>query len=206
MIVRRAVLATTGAVLAVAAPVALATTSATAAPSTHAAAHARAATIVPTGGVTMLRLDPGTAKVLAANKITVAPASEARVVPSGIAFPIRGGAINANTARGLITHDGGLTFTAGGKSLTVRDFDVNTVNNRLTGYVDEARARINVLDLYLSHAHVAATSTSLQVSGIGARLDPAAAAALNKYFGTHLFKGGLTIGSARVSASIHVYK
>ncbi len=161
--------------------------------------------IVATGGVTMLALDAGTAKVLTANRITVAPASEARVVPSGIAFPIQGGVLDPADLTGLLRHDGGLTFTAGGKSLTIRDFTVSTRTGRLSAYVDEVRARITVLDLSLARAKVAAGRTSLGVRGVSATLDATAAKALNGYFGTTLFSRGLKIGTVRVSAVTGTY-
>ena len=52
--------------------------------------------------------------------------SEAKAGKAGISFPIQGGLINAKTLAGNITHSGGLTFAAGGKSLTIRDFEVST--------------------------------------------------------------------------------
>jgi hypothetical protein len=160
--------------------------------------------LVATGGVTMLALDAGTAKALTANSIKVAPASEARVVASGIAFPIQGGVLNPATLGGTLTHDGGLTFTAGGKSLTIRDFTVSTTTGRLSAYVDEVGARINVLDLSLAKAKVAASTGKLGVSGVVATLDATAAKALDGYFGTKLFTKGLAIGTVRVSAKVGV--
>lgn len=166
-------------------------------------AHSQAR-LVATGGVTMLALDAGTAKALKASSIAVAPASEARVVASGIAFPIQGGVLNPATLAGGLTHDGGLTFTAGGKSLTIRDFTVSTVTGRLSAYVDQVGARINVLDLSLAKAKVSASTGKLGVSGVVATLDAAAAKALDGYFGTKLFTKGLAIGTVRVSASVAV--
>lgn len=167
------------------------------------AAHAQPR-LVASGGVTMLALAPGTAKALTTNKITVSPASEARVVESGIAFPIQGGVLNPANLGGGLTHDGGLTFAAGGKTLTIRDFTVSTTTGRLSAYVDQVGARINVLDLSLAKAKVSATSTKLGVSGVVATLDATAAKALDGYFGTTLFTAGLPIGTVRVSARIGV--
>jgi hypothetical protein len=162
--------------------------------------------IVFTGGVTMLKLAPSTASALKSNGVSVVPASEAKVVPSGIAFPIQGGVINAKTLAGTITHDGGLTFTAGGKQLTIRDFTVNTAKGTLTAYADQAAARITVLDLNLTKAKIAAGAHKLQVSKITATLDGAAAKALNKYYSTTLFSKGLAIGTVRVSATTREVK
>ena len=145
------------AALAASAVVAVSAVGATAvglAPASAAAATHTQSRLVATGGVTMLALNPGTAKALTTNGIAVAPASEARVVASGIAFPIQGGVLNPATLAGGLTHDGGLTFTAGGKSLTIRDFAVSTITGRLSAYVDQVGARINVLDFSLVKAKV----------------------------------------------------
>ena len=169
---------------------------------THASARAGATTyVVLKGGATTLALNAGTAKVLSDNGVSVAPASEARVTKSGIAFPIQGGLLNAKTLAGKVTHSGGLTFTAGGKDLTIRDFTINTKKKILTAWVDQARARLTVLDLKLGKARVHAGKRHLTVSNVKAVLDPGAASALNTYYSTNLFKGGLKIGTATISAS-----
>lgn len=205
MQIRRIAAAVTGAALAVAVPgVALAGS-----PSTphRAAAHAATTTyVVPTGGVTMLKLADATAAALTQNGVKVRLASEARMTPSGIAFPIRGGLVDAKTLAGRITHSGGLTFVAGGKRLTIRDFVINTSRSRLSAYVDQAKVRIPVLKLDLSKAHVSSTATTLGVTNVGATLTRTAADALNQYFSTSLFTAGLPIGTARVSARIVVVK
>lgn len=206
MSIRRLGVVVAGAALAFGVPTAA--LAGTAGPASHArpAAHAAKAStyIVPTGGVTMLKIAKSTASVLTSNGISVTLASEARNTDSGIAFPIQGGLINAKTLAGRITHAGGLTFRAGGKSLTVRDFTINTKKATLSGYVDEARARVLVLDLNFAKASIKATSKTLSVRNVGATLDKQAAGELNGYFGTSLFKGGLPIGTARVSATIAV--
>ena len=148
-----------------------------------------------TGGRTRLTLNPGTAS---------APASEAKAGSAGIAFPIQGGLINARTLAGKITHSGGLTFTAGGKSLTIRDFTVSTTKKTLTAWVDELGARVSVLDLRLGKAKVTATSKHVTITGIKVTLQQGVADALNGYFSTTLFSGGLPIGTVQVSAGIRV--
>ncbi len=171
----------------------------------HATADKRGATyLVLTGGRTTLALDKKTAGALSSNGVTVTPASEAKAGKAGISFPIQGGLINAKTLAGNITHSGGLTFAAGGKSLTIRDFEVSTTKKALTAWVDEAGARIPVLNLKLGKAKVKATAKHLMVTGIRATLQKGAAQALNGYFSTNLFTGGLAVGKVQVSASVKV--
>lgn len=168
--------------------------------------RAAATYVVLKGGATTLRLDPGTAKVLTDNGISVAPASEARVKSTGIAFPIQGGLLNAKTLAGKVTHSGGLTFSAGGKDLTIRDFKINTAKKTLSAYVDQAGARIPVLNLNLAKAKVKVTKKHLTVSNVKAKLTSGAAGALNSYYSTNLFKGGLKIGTATISASSKILR
>ncbi len=177
----------------------------TSAPVAAVATHHGSKRLITRSGVTMLKLDAGTAKALADNGVKVTLASEARPGKSGITFPIRGGVLNPANLHGYITHEGGLTFTAGGKSLTVRDFTVRTTTGKLTGYADEAGARITILNLSLKHAKVGATKNKLAVSNVKATLNGQAAKALDAYFGTKLFTPGLTIGTVRVGANITTY-
>jgi hypothetical protein len=184
------------------------TASGNATASGHAPTSARAGAtyVVLKGGATSLRLDPGTAKVLTDNGISVTPASEARVTSTGIAFPIQGGLLKTKTLAGKVTHSGGLTFSAGGKDLTIRDFTINTAKKTLSAYVDEAKARIPVLDLNLAKAKVTLTKKHLTVSNVKARLTSGAASALNSYYSTNLFKGGLKIGTATVRGSSKILR
>jgi len=206
MSVRRTATAAATAALAVA--LSVAGTSAAQAGATHqpAAAHHAAADkgatyLALTGGKTTLALDKNTAAALTSNGVTVAPVAEAKAGKKGISFPIQGGLLNAKTLAGSITHSGGLVFTAGGKSLTIRDFEVTPSKKVLTAWVDEVGARIPVLNLKLGKAKIKATAKHLTVSGIRTTLQKGAAQALNGYFSTSLFTGGLAVGKVTVSAS-----
>jgi len=189
--------------LAIGAPAAIASSHHTTHRTAHHAVHHRhhATTYVAlTGGATTLALDPGTAQVLTDNGVSVAPVSEAKVTARGIAFPIQGGLVRAKTLAGQITHSGGLRFSAGGKDLTIRDFTINTRKKTLTAFVDEVGARITVLDLKLGGVKVKATRHHVTISNVKAVLDQGAADALNAYYSTTLFSGGLKVGTATVRA------
>lgn len=210
MSMRRRVLGTVaGTALLLGTPLLAASASAPAAPSASSkisavakgSASAHQKLVVVTGGQTMLALNPATAKVLTDNKVSIALAGQARSRPSGITFPISGGLVTPGLV-GTIKHTGGLTFSAGGKSLTVEDFIINTKIGKLTAYVDQAGVRIPLLDLSLAAAKVTARGNLVFVANVKATLDPAAATALNAYFSTSLFAGGLSIGTARVQASV----
>src|SRR3954451_21313176 len=171
---------------AVSATLALTTSGSTLASGAHTTAQSRTGAstyVLLTSGGTTLSLNTGTAKVLADNGISVAPASEARVRPNGIRFPIQGGVLNAKTLAGRVTHSGGLTFSAGGKDLTIRDFTINTSKRILTASVNQVGARLTVLDLKLGKAKVTVTRKHLTVSNVKAVLNAGAASALNAYYG-----------------------
>jgi hypothetical protein len=202
----RSKLALTASAALVAAATLTASGNATASGPAPTSARAGATYVVLKGGATTLRLNPGTAKVLTDNGISVAPASEARVRSTGIAFPIQGGLLNSKTLAGKVKHSGGLTFSAGGKDLTIRDFTINTAKKTLSAYVDEAGARIPVLNLNLAKAKVKVTKKHLTVSNVKAKLTSGAASALNSYYSTSLFKGGLKIGTATMSASSKILR
>ncbi|HEX3296292.1 MAG TPA: HtaA domain-containing protein [Nocardioides sp.] len=202
----RSKLALTASAAVVAAATLTASGNATASGPAPTSARAGATYVVLKGGATTLRLNPGTAKVLTDNGISVAPASEARVRSTGIAFPIQGGLLNSKTLAGKVKHNGGLTFSAGGKDLTIRDFTINTAKKTLSAYVDEAGARIPVLNLNLAKAQVKVTKKHLNVSNVKAKLTSGAASALNSYYSTSLFKGGLKIGTATMSASSKILR
>ena len=171
----------------------------------HATADQRGATFIAlTGGKTTLTLDKNTAAALTGAGVAVSPVSEAKAGAAGILFPIQGGLINAKTLAGTITHSGGLKFTAGGKSLTIRDFTVSTSKKTLTAWVDEVGARIAVLNVKLGKAKVKLTAKHLTISRIQTTLTKGAADALNGYFATSLFAGGLPVGKVVVSASSKV--
>lgn len=190
--------------VAVGAAAALATTGFVATDSATAAqSHIR---LIPFAGATSLTLNAGTAKVLTANGVSVTPVSQARVRNNAIGFPVTGGLVRPGAMTGFIRHSGGLQFAAGGKQLTIRDFRVNLATHRLYAYADEARASLPVLKLDLSKATVSTIKHRLAVNGVRTVLTVAAAQALNGYFKTKLFKGGLPVGRVAIDAKVIALK
>ncbi|QJY44779.1 HtaA domain-containing protein [Pseudonocardia broussonetiae] len=154
------------------------------------------------GGRTTLRLDAGTAGVLADNGVSVTAREEARGEGTRFSFPIVGGSVVPSTAAGEIEHVGGLTFTAGDVTLGVEDFVIDTVQGVLTARVSGTDTRVPLLDLDASGASIRAGDDRLTVRGVRATLTDEAAAALNSTFGVDLFAGGLPIGTATVRARV----
>jgi Htaa len=149
---------------------------------------------------TTLKLDAGTAKVLTDNGVSVKPTGDAHPYGSKIAFPITGGSLDLSNLAGTIEHSGGLEFTAGGKSLGVQDFVIDTAKGVLTARVSGTSTRVPLLDLDLSGASVKPDSKGVTISGVKTTLTTEAAGALNKTFGVSLFKKGIPVGTAKVVA------
>lgn len=164
------------------------------------AALAQSTVLTLTGGATTLTLDPATAEVLTANGVAVAPVHPAEGTDAGPAFPITGGEVDAATLAGTIDHAGGLAFTAGGRTLTVTDFRIDTTREVLTAKLFGVGPRVPLLRLDLSAVEVEAGDGTVVVSNVGASLTRAGAVALNLYFGVDLFSQGLAIGTATVDA------
>jgi hypothetical protein len=150
------------------------------------------------GYQTVLVLDPGTAAVLTENGVSVAPTGKAHPSGDGIAFPITGGSIAPDTLAGTIEHRGGLEFSAGGTTLGVKNFVIDTAAGVLTAKVAGTDTRVPLLNLDLGAATITADAKGATVSGVPATLTAEAAAALNTTFGVDLFAAGLPIGTATV--------
>ena len=117
------------------------------------------------GVTTNVDLDAATAAVLKENNVTVAPVAPATVSTSGgtttASFPITEGYVSVYPEsqrpfiRGTFSHSGGLTFSAGGKSVTATDFIVNPGSSTLTATV--GGNAVQLLDLDGTDVKVART-------------------------------------------------
>jgi hypothetical protein len=173
-------------------------------------ASAQADTLKLAGGYTQLTTDPGTTKALVANRILPMPVLPSWVVPAQengqlalrYRFYITGGQIDSVTLGGEIYHSGGLRFAnlKNGRSLTVRDFTIDTVNAQLTAFLPALGVRAPILSLDLSGVKVTPGSTYTKVGPVPAALTYVAASVLNDKLDTSLFAGGLPIGTADVYA------
>ncbi|OJY47565.1 MAG: hypothetical protein BGP03_33070 [Pseudonocardia sp. 73-21] len=173
---------------------------AAATPAQHTHHHPHSRVLEVRSGRTVLVLDAGTAGVLTANGVEVAPIAGAYASGKGIAFPIVGGSLDRKTAAGVIYHRGGLKFSAGTKSLSVQDFTIDTTKGVLTARVSGTTTRVPLLNLDASGVSIRGGWKSLTVSGVHGTLTKEAAAALNSTFGVTLFKAGIPIGTATVKA------
>ena len=160
-----------------------------------------AQTLTLTGEETTLALAAGTARVLEENDVAVAPLDPATAGDEGIAFPITGGEVEADSLAGTIEHSGGLTFSAGRTEVELTDFVVDTTAGTLTATTPDG-AQLTTLNLDLSAIEREdAADGTIVVRGISATLTDDAARALNDAFSVELFEGGLPIGDVTVRAT-----
>ena len=163
-----------------------------------------------TGVGTTVTVDPGTAMVLQQNGVSVAPVAPATADASGgmvkVTFPITSGNVDIYPQnvlpfiRGTVTHTGGLTFSGGGKSLTVTNFIVDPGASTLTATA--GGSQVMLLELDGSKVMVGKDSAGhVTLDGTVAKLSQAAADALNQTFGVTLFKRGIPLGTVHIVAA-----
>lgn len=159
---------------------------------------------IPLGGKTLLKLDKGTAAALTDAGVKV-EATGAAVGPTAkhpaFAFPIVAGKVDKHPLGGQIVHSGGLSFSAGSKSVVVKRFVIDLDRFVLTAKVAGTGQRIDLLRLGAPDG-VKVGPERLVLRGVDAKLTAQAATALNDAFDTDLFEGGLLIGEATVIAKI----
>ena len=160
-----------------------------------AAAPAAQAEVGLSGGSTQLTLDKGTAKALGSLGVKVAPTGPARAKGRKVTFPISGGSIDPATAAGTIAHRGGLRLSAGGTRVTLKNYEVS-VGRKITLSAKLGRSRVTILDL-TGKPKVTRSGFGTNVAGLTAKLNRAAAKALNGAFGVTAFKQGMCSARSR---------
>jgi hypothetical protein len=156
------------------------------------------------GGKTWLKIDKDTAAALSDAGVKV-EATGAAVGPTDerpyFTFPIVGGKVEKDPLGGKIVHSGGLSFSAGSKSVVVKRFVIDLDRGVLTAKVAGTGQRIALLRLGAPEG-VKVGAERIVLKGVDAKLTSQAAKALNESFDTDLFAGGLLIGEATVIAKI----
>jgi hypothetical protein len=165
-------------------------------------------------GVTTVQLSSTFVGALTSLKVTPGTVSPTHIYNGTADFPIVGGAIDLDTAEGNILHSGGLTLTAGGITVTLQSFIIDTTGSApvITGLVSAQGKLVGRLPLFDLAVPSGITPLKPQygfflgLNGIPVTLDPAAAAALNAVYDVTAFTGGLSIGTANVNAYLQVQR
>lgn len=133
------------------------------------------------GGVTQVTLT--SAPTLTSLGLAVAPTGTATVFTNSSGIPVASFNITGNTPANLIFHDGsGLRFSAGGASLAISNFLINTNTNTITGTVMANGALVgNGLNLFNigSGLNLTLSATALGAFGSTFGLNQATVTALS---------------------------
>ena len=149
-----------------------------------------------TGGVTTLRLDATTAGVLDTLGVDLQPVGAAELSDGQFRFPITEGSVDVDTLSGAIAHDGGLRFSAGGRSVEATDLVIRPGRGVLEANVAGRRAPLLGVDL---RALQAPTSDTIVLPGSAAVLSPRTVPALEDGLGIQLPDVDLRLGRLQVS-------
>jgi hypothetical protein len=178
------------------------------------ATAAQAAKVRVTGGTTTITPSAATTQFLTNNGISVAALSPATISNGVVTLPISGGRINPTPLRGFIVHRGGLRFTKGSRSLTLRHFLINSTNRgafldattpvRRCHSARRHGARVRICVLRAAGVRLARLSNAVRNGNTVTAdllLSHQAARFINRLAGHHVVSAGTNIGSAKVTAT-----
>ncbi len=163
-----------------------------------------------TGVGTTVKLDPTTMAALTSLGVKVATTGTATLdaTTGAVTFPITSGYVEIHSNHsfkpgyivGSVEHFGsGLTFSAGGKSLSVSDFVVDPGNSVLYATVGST-PDVPLLSLDGTAVKVSVVNGDVVLNGTVAKLTQTAASALDKTFATTAVKAGLELGVVHLVA------
>jgi hypothetical protein len=151
-------------------------------------------------GATTLRLDPATANVLVNQLgVTPAPLAPARAKGTEFTFPITN-SLRSAVRSGTVRHSGGISLTAGGTTVELRNFDIKLLRRQLLADIPGVGNDVPILDLDYSATRLGVSWGSLRVGPVAARLTAGAATALEGAFGlaAGTIPAGLKLGDATI--------
>ena len=149
------------------------------------------------GGKTVLQPRASTFEALADAGVSVAPSGVARANANGIVFPITGGRANPAVPNAKIKHDGGLTFSGAGTSVTLQDFIVRVGKKNVIDSHAAGGGSVRLADLSLNKAKIKEKGGRVIVAKVKVKLAKKAAKALSATFGLPNLTGA-PLGKATV--------
>jgi hypothetical protein len=168
-------------------------------------------TVYVAGGVTSVTLSSTLLNALTSLSVTPSILSPATLNGAVANFPVTGGAVDADTAKGEIDHSGGLTFTAGSTVVTISNFDITYLGGApvLTGIVTADGAllgRYGLFNLAVDASLPLKPKNGFYVylPNVQLTLTAGAASLLNGAFGVTAFTPGLPIGTANASVIVGI--
>jgi len=162
-------------------------------------------------GITSVALSSTFVDALTSLNVTPGTVAPTELEHGKASFPVIGGALDLDSAKGNILHSGGLTLNAGNTHVALQSFIIDTTNIAkpvITGLVSangKLIHRIPLFDIALPQNLTTPLHPEgwiLQVKGVELTLDSAAAADLTTVFKTNV-PAGLPIGTANVTIFLH---
>jgi hypothetical protein len=165
-------------------------------PTTTRYASARATVI---GKSTDVTVNPAVSAALERAGITITAVAPA-TAKTTLLFPVSGGQIVVATLVGTVNHAGGLTFSHGGKSITLTTLVINTKMKQLTATVGGQPMPIFDLNL-ASPKRGSGLHGTIVASNIKLTVTFPAATALDNALGVSTFKAGMKFGIATLTVA-----
>ena len=154
------------------------------------------------GGNTGVALSDGFTGALASLGVDLDLIGPTRIRRGLVRFPIPAGALDLDTLAGDIFHKGGISLSAGGTTVDLFNFVIDTTTVPvLTGMVvvnGDVVGRVPLFNLGLTEGPTVGYFGILRLDGVELTLNVAAADALNAIFSVDAFAEGFGIGTARV--------
>ena len=150
-----------------------------------------------TGGSTTLRIDRTALRVLETVGVEVTALDEATGSDGEFTFPITGGSIDVDTPSGTIEHDGGLRFSAAGRTLDARDLVIRPGEDVMTAVVAGERVPLLAVDV---GAIPVPTDDAIVLPGRAAAFTDDAIPTLEDALGVELPDAALQLGQIDISA------
>jgi hypothetical protein len=159
-------------------------------------------------GVTTVHLAEGFVSALGSLHVKPSPLGNSELREGVIDFPILEGEFDPTDLKTEIIHSGGLRLAAGGTTVDLRHFIIDTTGAKpvITGLIvldGKVVGRVALFDLQIKASDLGWESKSVLVlRNVGVTLDSGAAATLNSVFHISALAGGLDIGLADVLGAL----
>lgn len=152
-----------------------------------------------TGQQTTITPSAQATQFLTNHQVTVSAVGPATLANGTLTLPISGGFVKTPSLNGRLVHRGGVKFTRGAQSLTLRGFVLSRVAHQTL-----LTARAGGHDLIVARlANFATSTTGAQTTVTGElKLTRAAAKRINRRFGQHIVGAGADIGALKSTVTI----
>jgi hypothetical protein len=146
-----------------------------------------------TGVSTVITPSAAGTQFLTNHHITVSALGAATISNGSLTLPIAGGVVKTPSLDGTIVHKGGVKFTSGKRSVSLRDIVAHRIG-KVTFVTGRADGRLMII-ARVTGAKVSITGKTATATG-ELKLSAGVAQRLNHVFGKHVVSAGADLGSA----------